>query len=81
MSPTMRLPLQNVSTHPIAALGIGAGKLASLSWRIRAALVARRQRRALMALDERMLSDIGLSRSQAYCEASRKFLDLPERHR
>jgi uncharacterized protein YjiS (DUF1127 family) len=42
-----------------------------------AALTTRRQRRALMALDDRQLSDIGLSRSQAYCEAAKPFLDVP----
>jgi uncharacterized protein YjiS (DUF1127 family) len=47
--------------------------------RVRQALNTRRQRRALMALDDRMLADIGLSRSQAYCEASRPFLDVPGR--
>ena len=44
---------------------------------IRHAATVRRQRRALLALDERMLADIGLSRSQAYREASRSLTDLP----
>jgi uncharacterized protein YjiS (DUF1127 family) len=48
-------------------------------WRLKAAWMVRRQRRALMALDDRMLADIGLSRSQAYREASRPFGDLPQR--
>jgi uncharacterized protein YjiS (DUF1127 family) len=46
----------------------------------RAVWQTRRQRRALMALDDRMLSDIGLSRSQAYRESSKPFLDVPRDH-
>lgn len=38
-----------------------------------------RERRALMALSEHMLKDIGLSRSQAYREAERPFFDIPFR--
>lgn len=49
--------------------------------RVRSAFVARRQRRSLLALDDRMLADIGISRSQAYGEADRPFFDLPQRHR
>lgn len=49
--------------------------------RVRAAMIARRQRRSLLALDDRMLADIGISRSQAYGEADRPFFDLPHRHR
>jgi uncharacterized protein YjiS (DUF1127 family) len=71
------------SSSPIAtsaprggnALGF-VGRAATL---IQAALIVRRQRRALMALDDRMLADIGLSRSQAYGEASRPLTDLPQR--
>jgi uncharacterized protein YjiS (DUF1127 family) len=36
------------------------------------------ERRALTGLDDRMLRDIGLSRSLADREASRDFLDVPE---
>jgi uncharacterized protein YjiS (DUF1127 family) len=45
--------------------------------RLRKALATRRQRRALMALDDRMLADIGRGRSEAYQEANRRFLDVP----
>jgi uncharacterized protein YjiS (DUF1127 family) len=43
--------------------------------RLRKALIARRQRRSLLALDDRMLADIGISRSQAYGEADRPLFD------
>ncbi|MGB0696668.1 MAG: DUF1127 domain-containing protein [Rhodospirillaceae bacterium] len=36
-----------------------------------------RQRRDLASLDDRMLADIGYSRSEADAEASRPFWDLP----
>ena len=51
-----------------------------ISW-IRNALAVRRQRRALLALDSRMLADIGLSDTDAYREASRSMFDLAETHR
>jgi uncharacterized protein YjiS (DUF1127 family) len=44
---------------------------------IRRALEVRRQRKALLALDERMLADVGLSKADVYREAHRTFLDLP----
>ena len=50
---------------------------ASLLGRISKALTVRRERRALMALDDRMLADVGLSRADAYREAHRPFLDVP----
>jgi uncharacterized protein YjiS (DUF1127 family) len=76
MSPIMRLlptftSLETGRTSAPAGTGL-LGKLQAM-WTIR------RQRRALMALDDRMLADIGLSRSQAYREASRPFGDLPDR--
>ena len=36
-----------------------------------------RQRQALLALDDRILKDIGISRADAYREAARHFWDLP----
>ncbi len=45
------------------------------TWQV--VLETRRQRRMLMALDDRMLSDIGLSRSQAFREGSKTLLDFP----
>jgi uncharacterized protein YjiS (DUF1127 family) len=37
-----------------------------------------RSRRALAALDDAALNDIGLSRRDAICEASRPFWDVPQ---
>jgi uncharacterized protein YjiS (DUF1127 family) len=41
----------------------------------------RAERRSLMALDDRMLKDIGLSRGQAANEAGRSIFDVPQRSR
>jgi uncharacterized protein YjiS (DUF1127 family) len=41
----------------------------------------RAERRSLMALDDRMLKDIGLSRGQAENEAGRSIFDVPQRSR
>lgn len=61
------------SIAPAAAVAAGHG----LFGRIGAALAVRRERRALLALDDRMLADVGLSRADAYREAHRPFLDVP----
>lgn len=44
------------------------------------AMQIRRERRALSELDDRLLKDIGLSRSSAYEETHRRFLDVPDLH-
>jgi uncharacterized protein YjiS (DUF1127 family) len=43
------------------------------------ALTVARERRALMQLDDRMLKDIGIGRSEAYREASKPFGDVSNR--
>ena len=48
----------------------------SIVQRILRALTVRRERRALLSLDERMLADVGLSQADAYREANRPFLDV-----
>ena len=50
----------------------------NLRQRLRAALHLRRQRRALHEMDDRMLADMGLTRSQARAEASRPIWDVPQ---
>ncbi len=42
-------------------------------------LKVRRERQQLAELDDRMLKDIGLSRSLAHLETGRSALDIPER--
>jgi uncharacterized protein YjiS (DUF1127 family) len=41
------------------------------------AVTVARERRSLMELDDRMLKDIGLGRSEAFGEAIKAFGDLP----
>ncbi len=55
---------------------VGAG-IQALGRRIVAALAVRAERRALMALDESALKDMGFNKGQAQCEASRTFWDVP----
>jgi uncharacterized protein YjiS (DUF1127 family) len=45
---------------------------------LRSLLTLHRQRRALLALDARLLDDIGLTRAQALTEAARSPWDAPQ---
>lgn len=54
-----------------------AGTWARMQRLLKLALVVAGERRQLAALDDRMLKDIGLSRSTAAREVAREFLDLP----
>jgi uncharacterized protein YjiS (DUF1127 family) len=45
--------------------------------RIELALQARQERRVLLGMDDGALKDLGLSRSDAYAEATRPVWDLP----
>ncbi len=63
---------------PRAPVGVRQGRPAWLrtAWdRIQRALVVRRTRRLLAGMDDRMLSDIGVSRAQAGYEAQRPVWD------
>ena len=72
----------HIRNIPAAAPALGAlTQIGAVLHRIQAALVARRQRRSLLALDDRMLADIGISRSQAYGEATRSLFDVSARIR
>ena len=51
-------------------------RLARLIGTIELALQVRRERRILLAMDDRMLKDLGLS-GIAYTEATRAFWDVP----
>jgi uncharacterized protein YjiS (DUF1127 family) len=50
---------------------------AALLRRLGVAFAVARERRALMALSDDALKDVGLSRADAYCEGTRSFWDLP----
>jgi hypothetical protein len=60
--------------------GHGQSVWAFAGWFLSAAISVYGERRRLAALDDRMLKDIGLSRSLAEREVSRDFFDVP-RHR
>jgi uncharacterized protein YjiS (DUF1127 family) len=63
---TTRISFELPTTYRPASRGFPR---AGLPERIRAAITRWRERRMLEMLDERMLSDIGISRSQALAEA------------
>lgn len=44
---------------------------------VRSAMTVARERRMLLQLDDRMLKDIGIGRSEAFHEASKVFGDIP----
>jgi uncharacterized protein YjiS (DUF1127 family) len=55
----------------------GSMGLGRLFRRLAVAFAVARERRALMALSDGTLKDIGLSRADAYREGTRSFWDLP----
>lgn len=55
---------------------LGAG-IQFLGRKIAVALMVRAERRALMALNEAALKDMGFNKGQAQCEAGRTFWDVP----
>jgi uncharacterized protein YjiS (DUF1127 family) len=65
-SATASARLPGGSAHPTRLLA-----------RLRLALAARAQRRALARADDRLLDDIGISRDQALAEARRPVWDVP----
>jgi uncharacterized protein YjiS (DUF1127 family) len=69
-------PIASVPAQPDRAAFIGAG-IQALGRKLAAALAVRAERRALMALDESALKDMGFNKGQAQCEASRTFWDVP----
>jgi uncharacterized protein YjiS (DUF1127 family) len=57
-------------------LAHAAKRIARLVGAVELALQVRRERRILLAMDDRMLKDLGLNGS-AYAEANRPFWDVP----
>ncbi len=68
--------IASVHAQMSRAAVLGAG-IQALGRRIAAALAVRAERRALMALDESALKDMGFNKGQAQCEAGRTFWDVP----
>lgn len=68
------------TTLPFLAFG-GAKPTGGLFHTLRAALRAAASRRELAQMDERMLRDIGIGRSEALAEAERAPWDLAPRRR
>ena len=62
--------------HPIAGFVRQVG-----AWGVflRTALTVARERRSLMQLDDHMLKDIGIGRSEAFHEASKPFGEISNR--
>jgi uncharacterized protein YjiS (DUF1127 family) len=61
---------------PGGGLARTGARIARLIRTIEVALQVRRERRILLAMDDRMLKDLGLN-GTAYAEASRPFWDVP----
>ena len=66
----------SVPVHMGRAASLGAG-IQALGRRITAVLAVRAERRALMALDESALKDMGFNKGQAHHEYGRSFWDVP----
>ena len=74
MSPSIATQSTPESTATTSSLS----QLGRLVATLQLALRIYRERRALQALPDYLLKDIGLSRSQIHAEASRGLLDLPD---
>jgi uncharacterized protein YjiS (DUF1127 family) len=64
-------------SRPATGLSRFAGRIRFLLATLWLALQVRRERRALLALDDAALKDLGFNRSDAYAEAQRSFWDVP----
>ncbi len=77
--------------RPLTSIGLDAGpykqgslsnsffqRVQALAGQLMLMLEVAHERRQLRSLDDRMLKDIGLSRSDAEREAMRSILDLPD---
>lgn len=67
-------PAHSRPSRSLATLGAG---ILVLGRRIAVALMVRAERRALMALNDAALKDMGFNKGQAECEADRTFWDVP----
>ena len=67
---------QSATTRLGGGLARTGARIAQLMGALELALQVRRERRALLGMDDRMLKDLGLNGS-AYAEGSRPFWDVP----
>lgn len=65
---------------PASLSGTQSWSFANILLALRLALQVYRERRALMALSDRMLADIGLSRADVDAEATRSIFDMPDQY-
>lgn len=68
------------AASPASLSGTQSWSLANVVSALRLALQVYRERRALMALSDRMLADIGLSRADIHAEATRSIFDMPDQY-
>lgn len=67
----------SAAPRPLSGLVQVARLISQLACRAELAMQVRKERRALMRMDERALQDVGFDKGQAYGEASRSFWDVP----
>lgn len=73
----------HISRGSVPTIGPALGTGTSAMWTravrfLKAALSISAERRSLAGLDDRMLKDIGITRSHAQWESGRDFFDVPE---
>lgn len=69
--------LASAHSRPSGSLAAFGAGIQVLGRKIAVALIVRAERRALMALNEAALKDMGFNKGQAQCEAGRTFWDVP----
>jgi len=76
----MELVMSNIAltlSRPWSGLRRYGGRIRVLFSTLGLALQVRRERRALLALDDRVLKDLGFHRADLHAEVQRSFWDVP----